>query len=236
MTTGTAKVALVTAAGKGIGAGIARALAAAGYRLALLSNSGGAVALADELGGRGFVGSVTDTAALDAFVQGALDAYGRIDVVVNNTGHPPKGDLLAIPDADWHVGLEMILLNVTRMAQRVTPIMEAQGSGAFVNISSAFAVEPDLNYPLSSTLRAALGNYTKLYAARYARAGIRMNTLLPGFVDNYPESEANLARIPMGRYAKLDEVAQTVVFLASDAAGYITGQSIRIDGGITRSV
>lgn len=236
MPTSFQRVALVTAAGQGIGAAVARELAAQGCALALLSRSGGAEALARELGGIGMNGSVTEPADLDAFVKAAHDAYGRIDVVVNNTGHPPKGDLLAISDADWHLGLDMILLSVIRMAQRVTPIMEAAGGGSIINISSAAAVEPSLAFPLSSSLRAALGSFAKLYGERYARANIRMNNVLPGFVDNYPETEDNLARIPMRRYARLAEVAQTVAFLASEGAGYITGQSIRVDGGMTRSL
>lgn len=230
------RVAIVTAAGKGMGAAIARELSAGGCRLALMSNGGGAVALAEELGGVGVTGSVTDAGDLAALVRQAMDTYGRIDVVVNNTGHPPKGELLDIPDADWHLGLDMVLLNVVRMARLVTPIMQAQGGGVFVNISTFAAYEPELGFPVSSSLRAALGSFTKLYADRYASSGIRMNSLLPGYIDSYPQSEANRARIPMRRYGTVDEVAKTVAFLASDAAGYITGQNLRIDGGLTRSV
>jgi NAD(P)-dependent dehydrogenase (short-subunit alcohol dehydrogenase family) len=230
------RVAIITAAGKGMGAAIARELSAGGCRLALMSNGGGAVALAEELGGLGITGSVTDAGDLAALVGQAMDTYGRIDVVVNNTGHPPKGELLDIPDADWHLGLDLVLLNVVRMARLATPIMLAQGGGVFVNISTFAAYEPEPGFPVSSSLRAALGSFTKLYADRYASSGIRMNSLLPGYIDSYPQSEANRARIPMQRYGTVDEVAKTVAFLASNAAGYITGQNIRIDGGLTRSV
>jgi len=230
------KVAVVTAAGKGMGEAIARELADAGYKLALFSNGGGAAAVAKELGGLGFTGSVTEPAHLQQLVEQTMETYGRIDALVNNTGHPPKGALLDIPDDAWHQGLELVLLNVVRMARLVTPIMEKQGGGAIVNISTFAAFEPDPVFPVSSSLRAALAGFTKLYADQYAAAGIRMNNVLPGFIDSYPESEANLQRIPMKRYGRTAEIGATVRFLLSADAGYITGQNIRVDGAITRSV
>jgi NAD(P)-dependent dehydrogenase (short-subunit alcohol dehydrogenase family) len=230
------KVAIITAAGKGMGAAIARELAADGYQVALLSNTGGAESLAAELGGLGYTGSVTNVEDLLNLVDKTMDKFGRIDAAVNNTGHPPKGELLEIPDPDWHAGLDMLLLNVVRMARLVTPIMESQGGGAIVNISTFSAFEPKLSFPVSSSLRAALGSFTKLYADRYAPSGIRMNNILPGYVDSYPMSEENLAKIPAGRYGKVEEIAKTTRFLLSPEAGYITGQNIRVDGGLTHSV
>jgi len=230
------KVAIVTAAGRGMGAAIARELSDAGFRLVLLSNSGGAEAVANEIGCISHVGSVTEVEDLALLVEKTMEAYGRIDAVVNNTGHPPKGPLLGIPDSDWHLGLDIVLLNVVRMARLVTPIMLEQGGGAFVNISTFAAFEPSLIFPVSSSLRAALGSFAKMYADQYAPQGIRMNNVLPGYIDSYPESEENLREIPMGRYGKVEEIASTVRFLLSEEAGYITGQNIRVDGGITRSV
>lgn len=230
------KAAIITAAGKGVGAAIATDLAAAGYRVSLLSNSGGALKLARELSGIGMTGSVTEPSDLARLVSVTMEEFGRIDAVVNNTGHPPKGDLLEITDDDWHLGLDLLILNVVRMARLVTPILLKQGGGAIVNISTFSAFEPELTFPVSSTLRAGLAGFTKLYANRFAENGIRINSVLPGYMDNYPESAENLAGIPMKRYARVDEVARTVRFLLSDDAGYITGQNIRVDGGITRSV
>lgn len=230
------KVAIITAAGKGIGAAIATELRATGYRVSLLSNSEGALKLAEKLEGIGLTGSVTAPADLEKLVQYTMEKYGRIDAVVNNTGHPPKGELLDISDADWHLGLDLLILNVVRMARLVTPIFLQQGGGAIVNVSTFAAFEPELGFPVSSSLRSGLASFTKLYANRYAHLGIRMNNILPGYMDNYPESEANLAKIPMKRYGAVAEIAKTVRFLLSDDAGYITGQNIRADGGITRSI
>lgn len=215
---------------------MARRLSAEGYDLALMSDGGGAEDLAAELGAIGVKGSVTEPADLTGLVMTTLDAHGRIDVAVNNTGHPPKGPLLGITDEEWHAGLEMVLLNVVRMARLVTPMMLEQRRGSIVNISTFSAFEPSPEFPVSSSLRAALAGFCKLYADEHAASGIRMNNVLPGFVDSYPETAETLAAIPAGRYATTDEIAATVAFLASDDAAYITGQNLRVDGGITRSI
>lgn len=229
-------VAIVTAASKGMGAAIARELHSRGYRLALLARSDDLQAVAQETGALAVQGSVTEPADLDRLVKETLGRYGRIDAVVNHTGHPPKGDLLAIPDADWHLGLDVVLMNVVRMARLVTPVMEKAGKGTFVNVSSFAAYEPDADFPVSAALRTALAAFTKLYAERYAKAGIRMNNVLPGFIDSLPEKPERKARIPMGRYGTVGEMAKTVAFLLSDDAGYITGQNILVDGGLVRGI
>jgi NAD(P)-dependent dehydrogenase (short-subunit alcohol dehydrogenase family) len=230
------KVAIVTAAGKGMGAAIARELAATGHKVALMSPSGSAVELAKELGGFGIAGSVTEDADIDRLVRETLARYGRIDSVVNNTGHPPKGDLLSVEDAQWHAGLDLIVLNVARLLRRVTPVFQAQGGGAVVNISSFAADAPEQAMPVSSALRAALSAFTRLYADRYAKENIRINSVLPGFIDSWPETPEIVARIPVGRFGKTEEIAKTVAFLLSDGAGYITGQNIRVDGAIVRAL
>lgn len=230
------RVAIITAASRGIGAACARALADAGYTVGLMARSESIHDMAKELGGFALQGSVTDPAAIDELVEVAYSEHGRVDVVVNNTGHPAKGALLDISDEDWTAGMELLLMNVVRMARQVTPIMEAQGGGSIINISSLWAVEPHETGPVSSTLRAALGAYTKLYADQHAAVGIRMNALLPGFVDSYPVPDDMLAAIPAGRAARAEEIGKIVVFLASTESAYITGQSIRADGGLTRSV
>jgi NAD(P)-dependent dehydrogenase (short-subunit alcohol dehydrogenase family) len=230
------RVAIVTAAGGGIGAAVARELAAGGTRLALMSRSAAVERLAKELDAVAVRGSVTEAADLEHLVTACRERYGRIDAVINHTGHPPKGPLLEIPDRDWHAGLDMLVLNVVRICRLVTPVMVAQGGGAIVNVSTFAAFEPEPAYPVSASLRAALAGFTKLYADQYAKAGIRMNNVLPGFIDSLPQSEENRRRVPAQRIGTVQEMARTIAFLLSDGAGYITGQNLRVDGGLTRHV
>jgi NAD(P)-dependent dehydrogenase (short-subunit alcohol dehydrogenase family) len=232
----TERVALIAAGGSGIGAAAARRLAADGYAVAILSPSGRGEALAAELGGVGVTGSSLEPADLERLVGAAVARWGRIDAVVNSAGHGPKGDLLAISDADWQRGMEFYLLNVIRMARLVTPVMAAADGGAIVNVSTYAAFEPEADFPTSGVFRAGLAAFTKLFADRHAKDNIRMNNVLPGFIDSLPEKAERRARIPMGRYGRVDEVAELIAYLATDRSSYVTGQNIRIDGGITRSI
>ncbi len=230
------KVAIITAGGSGMGADAARKLAADGFRVAILSSSGKGEALARELGGIGVTGSNRANPDLQTLVDLAMKEWGRVDVLVNSAGHGPRAPVLELTDEDWHTGMEVYFLNVVRPTRLVTPIMLNQKAGAIINISTFAAFEPDPVFPTSGVFRAGLAAFTKLFADKYAAENIRMNNVLPGFIDSLPETEDRRARIPMQRYGKSEEIAAVVAFLASEGAGYITGQNIRVDGGITRSV
>jgi NAD(P)-dependent dehydrogenase (short-subunit alcohol dehydrogenase family) len=230
------KIALITAGGSGMGADAARRLAADGFRVGILSSSGKGEALGEELGGFGVTGSNRSVEDLKRLVDGAVERWGRVDVLVNSAGHGPKGPVLDLTDEDWHDGMEVYLLNVVRPTRLVTPLMQAQGGGAIINISTFAAFEPDPLFPTSGVFRAGLAAFSKLYADRYAADNIRMNNVLPGFIDSLPEKEDRKARIPLGRYGRAEEVSSLISWLASDEGGYMTGQNLRIDGGVTRSV
>ncbi len=255
MTTGSEPVYLVTAAGRGIGAACARHLAQHHARLVLLSPSGAAERLADELGATGMTGSITAAGDLRRMVNLALETYGRVDGLLLNTGLAPGSirsdgsahstasaydpedatDPTAITDEDWQAGFEMMFMSAVRMVREVVPVFREQGKGSVVMISTFTAPEPRLSYPVASCARAALAALVKLYADRFGREGIRFNSVLPGFIENWDQPEEVISSIPLARLGHLDEIAETVRFLLSDRAGYITGQSILVDGGVNRA-
>jgi NAD(P)-dependent dehydrogenase (short-subunit alcohol dehydrogenase family) len=230
------KVAIITAGGSGMGAESARRLAADGYKVAILSSSGKGEALADELGGIGITGSNQSTDDLQRLVDATVETWGRIDVLVNSAGHGPRAQIVEITDEQWHTGMDVYLLNVVRPVRLITPIMQQQKSGSIVNISTAWAFEPSAMFPTSAVFRAGLAAYTKIFADTYAGDNIRMNNVLPGWIDSLPATEERRDAVPMKRYGTSAEIAATVAFLASEGAGYITGQNIKVDGGLTRSV
>jgi NAD(P)-dependent dehydrogenase (short-subunit alcohol dehydrogenase family) len=232
----TEKVAIITAGGSGMGADAARSLAADGFKVAILSSSGKGEALAKELGGIGVTGSNQSNDDLKRLVDETAARWGRIDVLVNSGGHGPRAAVLELTDADWHKGLDVYLMNVIRPTRLVTPVMQKQKDGVIINISTYATFEPDPLFPTSGVFRSGLAAFTKLFADKYAADNVRMNNVLPGFIDSLPATEERRQRIPMQRYGKSQEIAATVAFLASPGAGYITGQNIRVDGGITRSV
>jgi NAD(P)-dependent dehydrogenase (short-subunit alcohol dehydrogenase family) len=230
------KVAVITAGGSGMGAAAARRLATDGFSVAILSSSGKGEALARDLGGIGLTGSNQSQDDVRRLVDATMTRWGRIDVLVNSAGHGPRAPILDLTDEDWRQGFEVYFLSAVRPTRLVAPLMAAQGAGSIINISSFAAFEPEAAFPTSAVARAGLASFVKLAADAYAPRGVRINNILPGFIDSFPEKPEITARIPMGRYGTVEEIAGTVSFLASDAGAYITGQNLRVDGGITRSV
>ncbi|MDE2385289.1 MAG: SDR family oxidoreductase [Alphaproteobacteria bacterium] len=231
-----AKVAIITAGGSGMGAAATKRLAADGFRVAVLSSSGKGEALAKELGGIGVTGSNQSNDDVKRLVDATLDKWGRIDVLVNSAGHGPRAPILEISDADWIKGMDVYFLSAVRPTRLVTPVMQKQKGGAIINISTAWAFEPSAMFPTSAVARAGLAAFTKVFADTYAADNIRMNNVLPGWIDSLPATEERRKSVPLQRYGKAEEIAGTIAFLASPAAAYITGQNIRVDGGITRSL
>ncbi|MCJ8520653.1 NAD(P)-dependent dehydrogenase (short-subunit alcohol dehydrogenase family) [Pseudorhizobium tarimense] len=230
------KVAIVTAGGSGVGAASARRLAADGFKVAILSSSGKGEALAQELGGIGVTGSNQSNDDLKRLVDTVMKQWSRVDVLVNSAGHGPRAPIVEITDEQWHTGLDVYLMNVIRSVRLVAPIMRAQKSGSIVNISTAWAFEPSAMFPTSAVFRAGLSAYTKIFADEYAADNVRMNNVLPGWIDSLPATEERRGSVPMKRYGKSEEIAATVAFLASEGAGYITGQNLKVDGGLMRAV
>lgn len=231
------KIAMIVGGGSGMGAAAARKLAENGHSVAVLSSSGRGEALANELGGMGFTGSNQSNEDLKRFVEATLAKWGRIDVLVNGAGHGPRAPLLDITDEQWHAGFDIYFMNVVRAVRLVAPVMAAQDEGgSIVNISTAWVDEPSAMFPTSAVARAGLAAYTRLFADEYATRKVRMNNVLPGWIDSIAPTEERRQNVPMKRYGKAQEVAELILFLASEKSSYITGQSVRIDGGMMRSV
>jgi NAD(P)-dependent dehydrogenase (short-subunit alcohol dehydrogenase family) len=230
------KVAIFTAAGSGMGAAAARRFAADGFKVGILSSSGKGEALATELGGLGVTGSNKSNDDLARLVELVVSRWGRIDVLVNSAGHGPRAPVLALTDEDWHTGMETYLFNVIRPTRLVTPVMQKQHAGVVINVSTAWAFEPSELFPTSAVFRAGLAAFTKIFSDSHAKDNIRMNNVLPGWIDSLPVTDERRQSVPLQRYGTSEEIAATIAFLASEGAAYITGQNIRVDGGVTRSL
>jgi NAD(P)-dependent dehydrogenase (short-subunit alcohol dehydrogenase family) len=219
-----------------MGAAAARRLVADGFNLAVLSPSGKGEALANEFGGVGVTGSNQSNDDLQRLVDDTMSRWGRIDVLVNSAGHGPRAPILEITDEQWRAGIDTYFMNVVRSVRVVAPVMQRQRRGAIVNISTTWVTEPTEQFPTSAVGRAGLAVYTKIFADTFAADNVRMNNVLPGWIDSLPATDERRETVPMKRYGTTEEVAATISFLASDAAAYITGQSLRVDGGLIRSV
>lgn len=230
----TEKVCLIVGGGGGMGAAAAREMHARGYKLVLMSPSENCERLAAELGGVAHRGKAEVAADTQAAFDLAMATHGRIDACLIHVGGPPKGDLLEIPEEDWDRAHDMVLKPVIRLAKLLTPVMEAQGGGSIVAITTFSAFEPSLIFPTSSVYRVGVSSFAKLYSDRYGPANIRMNCLLPGFTDSrdLPQKYADMSAL--GRLARAEEQGKAAAFLLTDDSSYITGQSLRVDGGVTR--
>jgi 3-oxoacyl-[acyl-carrier protein] reductase len=256
----TGKVALVTAASKGLGRATAMALAREGASVAICAR--GAEALEAAAGdvraaGSGDVLALTaDVAdpAIGAIVDQTVERFGRLDILVTNTGGPRSGPFDTLTDADWHAAIESMLMSVVRLCRAAIPHMRARGGGRIIPITSISVKQPIENLMLSNAVRAAVTGFAKTLASEVARDGILVNCVAPGYTrtDRVLElAEAAAARegvaretvlertvkvVPMGRLGEPEEFANVIAFLASDRASFVTGTTIQVDGGFVRGL
>ena len=233
-------VAVVTGAGKGIGKGIAIALAEAGSNVVLASRTENDLNEVQEeikkLGREAIVVpiDVTNPNSFEDLSEKALKEFGKISTWVNNAGGSPmRMPIIDLPREEWD---KTLALNLTAVYSGSVIAARHIDTGSIINISTFAIFEPDSNFPTSSVFRSGLAAFTKIYSDKYAIDNIRMNNILPGFIDSLPAKEEFLKKIPLKRYGKVSEISSVVEMLASEGGAYITGQNIRVDGGITRSV
>jgi 3-oxoacyl-[acyl-carrier protein] reductase len=241
------RIALVTGATRGIGLAIAEALAAEGARVAVAARSAaGVAAVADAIAGRGYVFDSEDPDAVDPLVDAVQSDLGPIDVYVVNTGGPPRADDPLAPDVEqWESAHRALVVSPMLILRRVVPGMRERGFGRVVAVSSSAAREPLAGLQLSNVNRPGLLAGMKLLARQYAADGVTFNAILPGRIatdriaSGYGTMEAAQAaargEVPAGRLGTPQEVAAAAVFLCSTRASYVTGQSLLVDGGLTRS-
>ena len=256
------RVALVNAASRGLGRGIAAALAAEGAKLVISSRDAEAVARAAEeistASGAEVLPVAADVSrpgAAEHLVSNALDRYGRLDILVNNSGGPPGALFVDLDDDAWQSAFELLLLNVVRMVRASLPHLRASGRGRVVNVASTSVRQPIPGLILSNAMRAGVAGLAKTLSGELAADHITVNTVLPGRILTNRLREAFIARanqmgvpvdelaraevakeIPLGRVGEPEDMAKLVAFLCSDAASYITGQTVAVDGGQVRGL
>ena len=255
------KAALVTAASKGLGRAIATELAREGARVVISSRDEGSLA-ATASGVREETGAeveyraadLTQAADIEALVAHAVDRFGGIDILINNTGGPPTGRFADLDDEAWDLAFRQIILSLVRCVRGVLPSMRERGGGRIVNVASSSIKQPIDDLLLSNTFRAGLAGLAKSLSLELAPDGILVNTLGPGrILTGRTESvdagqaesrgvgveqvrEEFAARIPLGRYGTPEEFARVAAFLASPANSYVTGQAVLVDGGLVRAL
>jgi 3-oxoacyl-[acyl-carrier protein] reductase len=256
----TGKVALVVGGSKGLGFGVAQALAKEGVNVALLSRNTAALQHAAQTigqqGGRvaGFAADLSDWTSVEQAVAQAVGQFGDIDILLNNSGGPPPSGVAGIASAVWEAQFHAMVLPVFRLTDLLLPAMRRKQWGRILNVASTSVVEPIPAIGVSNTLRSAIAGWAKTLAGEVAADGITVNTLLPGRIatdrvasldqaaalqqgiDTDAVARSKAALIPVGRYGTLEEFGAVAAFLASPLASYVTGSLIRIDGGAMRSV
>ena len=255
------KIAMVGGASKGLGYAVARALAGEGAQVSIASRDAGAIQRAAETIGRDTgakaVAVAADLSQADGIAQWhakTLEQFGGVDILFANTGGPPAGTALSFDDRAWQAAFELLLLSVVRSVRLVVPSMRTRGGGAILVGTSSSVKEPIANLALSNVLRSGVTSLAKTLSLELAPDRIRVNTLIPGRIDtdrvrwldevnakkngiSVADVQARaLASIPIGRYGEPDDFGRTAAFLLSDAASYITGAAVQVDGGLIKGL
>jgi 3-oxoacyl-[acyl-carrier protein] reductase len=255
------KVAMVGGASKGLGFAVARALAAEGAQVSIASRDESAIGsaastISRETGSKVF-SVAADLSAADAIARwhaATLEQFGGVDLLFANTGGPPAGTPLSFDDNAWHAAFDLLVMSVVRTVRLVVPSMRARGSGAILIGTSSSVKEPIPNLALSNVMRSGVTSLAKSLSLELAPDKIRVNTLMPGriatdrlkYLDEANAKKAGistdeqqkraLSTVPLGRYGDPDEFGRVGAFLLSDAASYITGAAIQVDGGLIKGL
>jgi 3-oxoacyl-[acyl-carrier protein] reductase len=239
------RTAIVCGASEGMGLAIAEALAAEGANVAMFARRRDVLEReAERIGALAVRGDLTAPRDLERLVERTLQAFGGIDVLVNNGGGPPRGTALEVDDGSLESAVELLLLSAIRLTKLCLPHLEASGRGRIVNVESSSVREPIDRLALSNAVRPGLVGWMKTLAREVGPGGVTVNTIAPGRIDTAraretaPEgpSTEELLPIPLRRWGAASEIADVVCFLASDRASYVTGAVLPVDGGLTRSL
>jgi 3-oxoacyl-[acyl-carrier protein] reductase len=251
------KVAMVAGASRGLGYAVAEALAREGAKVSIASRDEQAIAAAAARMGGDVLAVPVEVRSADAIRRWADETarrFGGVDLLFTNSGGPPAGAAISFDDAAWQDAAELLLFSALRMVRAAVPLMQARGGGAILMSTSASVKEPISNLGLSTVLRASVSALAKTLAIELAPSKIRVNQIIPGRVDTdrvrqldqitgtkqgitpQQAKEKSMAVIPMGRYGEIDEYGRVGAFLLSDAASYMTGATVQVDGGLIKSV
>ena len=251
------RVAMVAGASRGLGYAVAEALVREGARVSIASRDEQAIAAAAARLGGDVLAMAADVRSADAIGQwaaGTAQRFGGVDLLFTNSGGPPAGPAVSFDDAAWQEAADLLLFSTLRMVRAAVPLMQARGGGAILMSTSSSVKEPISNLGLSTVLRASVSALAKTLAIELAPSKIRVNQIIPGRIDTdrvrqldqiagtkqgiTPEQakQKSLAAIPMGRYGVIEEFGRVGAFLLSDAASYVTGATVQVDGGLIKSV
>jgi 3-oxoacyl-[acyl-carrier protein] reductase len=239
------RTAIVCGASQGMGLAIAEAFAGERMNVAMFARRRTVLETeAERLGALAVQGDVTNPSDCERLVTRTVDAFGGIDVLVNNSGGPPRGAAVDVDDESLETAVALLLLSAVRMTNLCLPHLRRSPAGRVINIESSTVREPADNLALSNAVRPGVVGWAKTLSREIGPDGITINTIAPGRIDTerlaevYPDgpTEEDLKAIPLRRLGRPNEIASVVCFLASDGASYVTGTTIAVDGGLTRGL